>query len=132
MTPLYFVHFKFILHRIWLSWLLNKDMIWGKTLYFVRPKSTLHRIWPSWLLSKDMIWGKPFYFVHLKFTLLCMSILTLEHILLWGIFICSRFITLYIQIQINSDILFNITHGNLWYNNHSKKLRIEIYDTIII
>ena len=55
MTPLYFVYFKFILHRIW----------------------------PSWLLSKDMIWGKPFYFVHLKFTLLCMSVLTLEQILIW-------------------------------------------------
>ena len=62
---------------------MNKDMIWGKTLYFVLPKSTLHRIWPSWLLSRDMIWGKPFYLVHLKFTLLCMSILTLEQILIW-------------------------------------------------
>ena len=30
----------------------------------------------------DMIWGKPFYFVHTKFTLLCMSILTLEQILI--------------------------------------------------
>ena len=29
-----------------------------------------------------MIWGKPFYFFHPKFTLLCMSILTLEQILL--------------------------------------------------
>ena len=33
-------------------------------------------------LSKDMIWGKPFYFVHLKFTLLCMTMLTLEQILI--------------------------------------------------
>ena len=52
-------------------------------LYFVHSKSTVHKIWPSWLLSKDMIWGKPFYFVHPKFTLLCMSILTLEQILIW-------------------------------------------------
>ena len=58
-------------------------MIWGKTLYFVHPKSTLHRIWPSWLLSKDMIWGKPFCFVQPKLTMLCMSILTLEQILIW-------------------------------------------------
>ena len=29
-----------------------------------------------------MIWGNPFYFVHPKFTLLCMSILTLEQILM--------------------------------------------------
>ena len=31
----------------------------------------------------DMIWGKPSYFFHPKFTLLCMSILTLEQILIW-------------------------------------------------
>ena len=31
----------------------------------------------------NIIWGKPFYFVHPKFTLLCMSILTLEQILIW-------------------------------------------------
>ena len=37
----------------------------------------------SWLLSKDMIWGKPFCFVHPKFSLLCMSIMTLEQILIW-------------------------------------------------
>ena len=35
-----------------------------------------------WLLSKDKIWGKPFCFVHSKFTLLRMSILTLEQILI--------------------------------------------------
>ena len=40
-------------------------------------KSTLHRIWA------DMILGKPFYFFHPKFTLLCMSTLTLEYILIW-------------------------------------------------
>ena len=79
----YFVHSKFTLHRIQPFWLLNKDMIWGKTLYFVHPKSTLHRICPSWLLSKDMIWGNLFCFVHPRFTLLCMSILTLEQILIW-------------------------------------------------
>ena len=55
----------------------------GEDPYFVHPKSTLHRIWPSWLLNKDMILGKPFSFVHSKFTLLCMSILTLEQILIW-------------------------------------------------
>ena len=37
----------------------------------------------NWLLSQDIIWGKPFCFVHPKFTLLCMSILTLEPILIW-------------------------------------------------
>ena len=37
----------------------------------------------SILTWADMIWGKPFYFFHPKFTLLCMSILTLEQILIW-------------------------------------------------
>ena len=30
------------------------------------------------------------------------------------------YIYIFIYIYIDSDILFDITHGNLWYNNHSK------------
>ena len=82
MTPLYFVHSKFILHRIWPSWLLNKNMIFGKDPLICPPKiySAENMAILTWA---DMIRGKPFYFVHPKFTLLCMSILTLEQILLW-------------------------------------------------
>ena len=85
MTLLYFVNSKFILHRIWPSWLLNKKHDFWKRPFKGFTLSTQNLLCREYghLTWADMIWGKPFYFVHPKFTLLFMSILTLEQILIW-------------------------------------------------